>query len=146
MTLAPAPALLLDTHIVLWLSAGDERLRPATRALIEECWKEGGEIWVSAVSAWEIALLADRGHIELDLEPEAWLHRFLDRPGVAEARLNYRVAARAYQLPGFVGQDPADRLLISTAIDLDCPLVTYDRRIAEFARCHGRQHRFRVLA
>jgi PIN domain nuclease of toxin-antitoxin system len=41
-------------------------------------------------------------------------------------------------------RDPADRLLIATAIELACPMVTYDARILEFARDHGRRHGFRV--
>lgn len=49
--------LLLDTHIALWLDSGDARLRPATRRLIHQNWQGGGSIMLSAVSAWEIALL-----------------------------------------------------------------------------------------
>ena len=42
----------------------------------------------------------------------------------------------------FEHRDPADRLLIATAIELACPLVTYDERIARFGEKHGRRHRF----
>jgi PIN domain nuclease of toxin-antitoxin system len=41
-------------------------------------------------------------------------------------------------------RDPADRLLIATAIELACPLATYDQRITHFARKHGRQYRFAI--
>jgi PIN domain nuclease of toxin-antitoxin system len=64
-------ALLLDTHIALWLDSGSERLRPSTRLLIDACWQNGGSILLSAVSAWEIALLVDTGRIFLDLPVEA---------------------------------------------------------------------------
>ena len=50
-------SLLLDTHIALWLDGGDERLLPATRLLIDSVWQAGGIIALSAVTAWEIALL-----------------------------------------------------------------------------------------
>jgi PIN domain nuclease of toxin-antitoxin system len=43
-------ALLLDTHILLWLDSGSDRLRPSTRDLIDACWRGGGTILVSAVS------------------------------------------------------------------------------------------------
>jgi PIN domain nuclease of toxin-antitoxin system len=43
--------LLLDTHIVLWLDSGSERLRPETLTLIDDCWRGGGTILLSAVSA-----------------------------------------------------------------------------------------------
>jgi len=58
-------ALLLDTHIALWLDCGDDRLRSSTRALIDGCWQSGGTISLSAVTVWEIALLVDAGRVEL---------------------------------------------------------------------------------
>ena len=60
-------SLLLDTHIVLWLDSGSDRLRPATIGLIDRHWQSGGAILSSAVTAWEIALLVDTGRIRLDL-------------------------------------------------------------------------------
>ena len=136
--------LLLDTHIALWLDSGDDRLRAATRALIDLTWQGGGMILLSAVSVWEIALLVDTGRIDLDLPVDAWVTRFIGRPGVDAVPLTHRAASRSYHLHHFAQRDPADRLLIATAIELDCPLVTYDDRVATFARRHGRQHRFAV--
>jgi PIN domain nuclease of toxin-antitoxin system len=136
--------LLLDTHVVLWLDSGDQRLSAATRALIDGSWQTGGTIYFSAVTAWEIALLVDTGRIELDLLVEAWVERFLDRPGIEAVALGHRAAGRAYQLPQLEHRDPADRLLIATAIELACPLVTYDERIERFATRHGRRYGFRV--
>jgi PIN domain nuclease of toxin-antitoxin system len=136
--------LLLDTHIALWLDTGDDRLRPPTRVLIDDCWRTGGTIYLSAVTVWEIALLVDTGRIDLDIPVEAWIERFLDRPGIEVVSLSYRAALRAYQLHHLEHRDPADRLLISTAIELACPLVTYDDRIARFGERRGRQYRFAV--
>jgi PIN domain nuclease of toxin-antitoxin system len=137
-------SLLLDTHIALWLDSGDARLRASTRAQIDDCWRNGGTIFLSSVTAWEIALLVDTGRIDIDIPVEAWIDRFLDRPGIAPAPLGPRAACRSYQLHHLQHRDPADRLLIATAIDLACPLVTYDERIAQFGKMHGRQYRFVV--
>ena len=137
-------ALLLDTHIVLWLDSGSDRLRSSTRALIDDCWQDGGVIHVSAITAWEIALLVDTGRIDLDVSTSAWIERFLGRPGVEAAPLDHRAAVRAYQLHPLDHRDPADRLLIATAIELACPLVTYDQRITHFGERHGRQYGFAV--
>jgi PIN domain nuclease of toxin-antitoxin system len=134
--------LLLDTHIALWLDSGDDRLQPSTRALVDGCWRDGGTIFLSAVTAWEIALLVDAGRIDLDLPVEAWIDRFLQRPGLEPAPLSHHAASRSYQLHRLEHRDPADRLLIATAIELDCPLVTYDKRIARFGETYGWQHRF----
>jgi PIN domain nuclease of toxin-antitoxin system len=139
-------ALLLDTHIALWLDSGNDRLRPSTRALIDDCWQNGGTILLSPVTAWEIALLVDTGRIDLDVPVDAWVQRFLDRPGIEDAPLTHRAAARSYQLNHLEHRDPADRLLIATAIELRCPLVTYDERITQFGRKRGRQQDFSIEA
>jgi PIN domain nuclease of toxin-antitoxin system len=134
--------LLLDTHIALWLDSGDDALRPPARALIDDCWQNGGTIFLSAVSVWEIALLVDTRRIELDLPIEEWLTRFVERPGVEALPLGHDAASRSYRLYQLEHRDPADRLLIASAIELACPLVTYDERILRFAAEYGRQYRF----
>jgi PIN domain nuclease of toxin-antitoxin system len=134
--------LLLDTHIALWLDSGDASLRQSTRVLIDHCWQNGGTICLSAVSVWEIALLLDTRRIELDLPIEAWIARFLERPGIEVVSLGCAAAGRSYRLHYLEHRDPADRLLIATAIELDCPLVTYDDRILRFASEYGRQYGF----
>jgi PIN domain nuclease of toxin-antitoxin system len=136
------PALLLDTHVALWLDSGDDHLRASTRAGIDGCWQSGGAIRLSAVSVWEIALLIDSKRIELDVSIEAWVARFLGRPGIEAVELTHRAAARSYHFYQLEHRDPADRLLISTAIELGCPLVTYDERILRFAADYGRQYGF----
>jgi PIN domain nuclease of toxin-antitoxin system len=138
--------LLLDTHIVLWLDSGDTRLHPATRTLIDACWRHGWSILLSAVAVWEIALLADTGRVVLDSPVDAWLERFLDQPGIEALPLDCRAASRSYRLHPLEHRDPADRLLIATAIELACPLVTYDERIDRFAERHGDRYGFTVAA
>ena len=135
-------ALLLDTHIALWLDSGDEHLRPSTRADLDDCWQSGGTIRLSAICVWEIALLIDSKRIELDVPIEAWVARFLQRPGIEAIELTHRAAAHSYRFYQLEHRDPADRLLISTAIELACPLVTYDERILRFAADYGRQYGF----
>lgn len=95
---------------------------------------------------WEIALLVDAERIELDLPVDGWVRRFLDRPGIEAAPLARSAAARSYQLHHLEYRDPADRLLIATAIELACPLVTYDERIAQFGKKRGRRQGFFIEA
>jgi PIN domain nuclease of toxin-antitoxin system len=67
------------------------------------------------------------------LSAEEWLDRFLDRPGIPAVPLDppHRAACRAYRLDRLEHRDPTGRLLIATAIELACPLFTYDERIAQ---------------
>jgi PIN domain nuclease of toxin-antitoxin system len=136
--------LLLDTHIALWLDSGDRRLGEATRRTIDTAWAAGSRILLSAVSVWEIAVLVDKGFIELDLPVDEWVTRFLDPPGLEAVPFDHVAAARAYRLHHLEHRDPADRLLIASAIGLGCPLVTHDDRIRRFARTRGRQYRFTI--
>ncbi len=139
-------SLLLDTHIALWLETADPRLRPGTCALLDGYWRAGGTIFFSAVSAWEIALLASLGRFSLDLPADLWVARFLERPGIQAAPLTPLAAARSYQLQNLEHRDPGDRLLIATAIELRCPFVTYDDAIMKFEKSGGRQHGFVVAS
>jgi len=141
-----SPSLLIDTHIVIWLEEKSDRLRPSTKRLIDECWRNGGTIFVSAVTAWEIANLVATGLMDLDLPVDEWIDRLLDQPGMEAVALSHRAAARSYEISEFDRRDPGDRLLIATAIDLGCPLVTYDTRITAFAEAAGVSRGFRVAS
>jgi PIN domain nuclease of toxin-antitoxin system len=112
--------------------------------MIDGRWRNGGSIFLSAVTAWEIALLVDTGRIDLDRPVDAWIQRFLERPGIEAVPLSHQAASRSYRLHRFEHCDPADRLLIATVIELACPMVTYDARIAPFGKRHGAQHGFKV--
>jgi PIN domain nuclease of toxin-antitoxin system len=138
--------LLLDTHIAIWLNAGDLRLRPATRTLIETCVRDGGTAYFSTISAWEMAVLVDLKRLILDVPPDQWVKRFTSRPGIEMAPLSLTAASRSYELPGILHRDPADRLLMATAIELACPLVTYDALLVAYAARHGAVCGFSVEA
>ena len=62
--------LLLDTHIWLWSLLEPQRLGPRTRAAIED---PDCEQWLSPISVWETLMLAERGRVALDPDPEAWV-------------------------------------------------------------------------
>jgi len=66
------------------------------------------------------------------LSAEAYIEQAFSRPGVRVAALTPEVAARSSFLPGDLPPDPADRLLIATAIVMGLRLVTRDRRILRY--------------
>lgn len=146
MTVHTCPqALLLDTHIALWLDNGDTQLTAHTIEEIDRVRRSGGTVYLSAVSAWEIALLVEAGGIQLDLPVARWLERFFSQSGVEPMALSTIAAAGAYGFYPLPHRDPADLLLMSSAVTLACPLVTYDRRILDFGRARGSQFGLRVL-
>ena len=138
-------SVLLDTHVVLWLDSGDRRLPTQRVDRLMRHWAAGGTLLVSAISVLEIAQLASRGRIRLDLPIRPWIDRFLARPGIETLPVTHDVALEAYNLPGLPHADPADRLLIASAIDRRCALMTFDGNILAYAQQHGRQSGFSVF-
>lgn len=93
---------------------------------------ESGELYCSPVSAWEVGVLASRGRLKLGLPAEAWVERAFTRPEVRIAPLSHDLAVRASYLPGTLHPDPADRLLVATALGMGLRLVTRDARLIAY--------------
>lgn len=119
--------LLLDTNVILWSLLAPERLSAATVARLSD---PGNELWVSPISAWEISLLAERGRIEIDGNPETWPGEALRRVPAREAPLTVDIALLSRRVP-LPHQDPADRFLAATALVHDLVLLTSDSRLLE---------------
>lgn len=121
--------ILLDTHVLVWLDTGSDRLGQSARERIDEAQTEG-EVCVSSISFWEVAMQVHRGRVELSMSPDAW-RRDLLSSGVREIPLEGDVGIAAATLEGFHG-DPADRILVATAIHHGPELVTADRQILDW--------------
>ena len=119
------PLLLLDTNALLWMRIGDGRLGSVARREIERAW-QADELAVSAISFWEVAMLATKGRLRLHASISAWRREHLEQ-GVVEIPVDGETGIRAAGLPSFHG-DPADRLIVATAL-AGHRLMTSDRRI-----------------
>ena len=116
------PALVLDTHVWIWMAAGDER------AGILRGY--AGRMILPAICVWETAMLAAKGRLKLQPGVEEWVARNLGSPVELEP-LSPEISIRSSRLADFHG-DPADRLIVATAQVLQMPLVTADRQIQEW--------------
>ena len=109
--------LLLDTHIWVWSVADLDRL---TGRVVRAIKDARNELWVSPVSTWEIVLLHERGRLKLAGGPEAWLQKAMTVAPVREAPLTHEIAL-ATRSVGLPHRDPADRLLVATALIMASP-------------------------
>lgn len=126
--------MLLDTHIWLWYARADAKnLRPQTLKRIEAARGKHG-VLVSAITIWEIGMLEAKNRITLSIPCETWIEQALQLPGLTLAELTPRIAVAASRLPGQPPPDPADRILIATARELDCELLTADESILEYGQ------------
>jgi PIN domain nuclease of toxin-antitoxin system len=122
--------LLLDTHILVWLATGSERLPVAARQAIAAAPES---LFVSAISAFELALKCRHGELELPLPVQAWWERVLAQHGICELPVTARVAMASVDVD-LPHRDPADRIIAATAIDAGLQVVTVDAKLAE---CRG---------
>ena len=118
--------IVLDTHAWIWLTSDPDKLGAKARAAIHAAPSKG----VAAISCWEVAMLAARGRIELDRDPVSWMEASLQVEGIELLPLTPAVAAASVSFVNFHG-DPADRLIVATAITHGAVLVTRDDPIIE---------------
>ena len=120
---------LLDTHILLWSLLEPQRLSTNVARELDDA---ANELWISPITTWEILVLAEKGRIELDVDPVAWMKKVLDAVPLNQAALNHEVAIKSRQIR-LPHNDPADRFIAASAAVYDLILVTADRRIIEAA-------------
>jgi PIN domain nuclease of toxin-antitoxin system len=120
--------LLLDTHVVLWSATEPARLPQAARAAIED---GGNDVFVSIVTAWEIAIKQSLGKLELARPAEQWLPDVVKRTGLEVAELSLPAALRVRGL-AWHHRDPFDRLLIAQALEHGFTIVTHDEVFADY--------------
>lgn len=124
--------IVLDTHAWVWWVSDPGRLPgPASRA-IRQSLEDGVPVHVSSISTWEVALLVERGRLELRMDVADWVARVETAPEIRFVLVDNRIALRAVRLPEFEHRDPADRMIVATALDLGATLVTADRRLREY--------------
>ena len=64
--------IVLDTHVLIWVVDGDSRLGRTARAAIDEAGRADG-IAVSAITPWEVTLLAEKGRLRLGSDAAVWI-------------------------------------------------------------------------
>lgn len=122
--------ILLDTHVLLWLDQGNSRLGKVALQLIESAMAVGG-VAVSAISFWEIAMLVEKRRIVTSLALNAWRDDLL-RSGLIEFAIDGECGiqtALLHDLPS----DPADRMIVATALRQSAALVTADERLLQWS-------------
>ena len=116
--------LVLDTQTLLWWWFDVRRLGARATSMIED-HLDRGQIAVSSFSFWEISMLQLKERIDFVADIRAWRDGLVDR-GVRILDVTAEIAIRANELADFHA-DPADRIIVATALD-DHQLMTSDAR------------------
>lgn len=119
---------LLDTHAFLWAVTGDRRLSSPARALIED---GENQVFLSAVSMWEIVLKAKAGKLHVEGSVAKMLEEQMRQARISPLAVYPAHVLRVAALPP-IHKDPFDRLLIAQAQAENLALVTRDPEIRRY--------------
>jgi PIN domain nuclease of toxin-antitoxin system len=120
--------LLLDTCTFLWLIKGSKKLSPEA---IETFSDPKNEVYLSAVSVWEINVKYRLGKLPLPLSPDKFIPRERKRHMVARLDLSENDTSHLCKLPS-PHKDPFDRMLVCQAIEHSLTILTPDPLITQY--------------
>ena len=124
---------LLDTCAVIW-KANNDLLREPGASELRELHSRNSPIYVSPITAWEIATLAASGKMTLALKHDIWFQKFCNLPRIVLAQMPPEVLVASTYLPGNPPKDPADRILVATAREYGYKLITRDLLLLEYGK------------
>ena len=125
------PSYLLDTCTTIWIANGEPLRQPAASELSSNI---EGKLYVSPMTAWEIAQLVATGRLALAINPQIWFERLFESPDFIQAELSTAVLISSTILPDLPITDPIDRILIATAREYGFTLVTRDQQILKYGQ------------
>jgi PIN domain nuclease of toxin-antitoxin system len=127
--------ILLDTHIWIWWISNPEKLALNAAEAINQA-REKSSVIVSSISTWELALLVDKGRLELSIGVRDWVRKIEGLPFVRFVAVDNTIFLRSVSLPGVFHADPADRIITATALTMGIPLITKDEKILCYPHVH----------
>ncbi|MEM1033645.1 MAG: type II toxin-antitoxin system VapC family toxin [Myxococcota bacterium] len=124
--------IFLDTQALLWWAVDPERLSSVARERCAEMNIEGGD--ASSISLWELGIKIARGKRDIGLPIEEFARR-VDASGVVTTlAVDARIWLKSLQLDGN-HRDPADRVIVASALLTGVPLLTKDLVLRDDERC-----------
>jgi len=124
--------ILLDTHIWIWFLSNPEKLSSQARKAVEDNM-EKGSLLISSISVWEIAVLNAKNRLHFSIPLKDWVSQSEKLPFLQFIPVNNTIALNSVLLPASIHNDPADRIVIATALSEGVPLVTKDEKIIKNA-------------
>jgi PIN domain nuclease of toxin-antitoxin system len=121
--------LLLDTCTFLWLVTDDDSLSLESRKLFSD---PTNDVFLSAISGWEIMLKYSLGKLPLPTPPEQFLSTQRSRHNIEALPLREEATGHLPKLPA-LHKDPFDRMLICQAIQHELTILTPDPLITQYA-------------
>ena len=122
--------LTLDTHVLVWYTEGI-KLTENEVSLIETARKKGG-LYISAISIWEVTMLANKDKIAFSIGLNQWIEQVVSMPGLKVIDLCVPILIQSCELLNYAHKDPADRLIIVSSRAINSYLMTADQKIIDY--------------
>jgi PIN domain nuclease of toxin-antitoxin system len=122
--------IVLDTHALLWWTLDPDKLSPAAVARLGTIEKQGG--FASSISIWELGIKIQRGKLDLGMPIDEFTRRIAKTQAIQLLAVDTATWLRSLELP-WDHRDPADRVIVATAVLQGVPLLTADAEIHRFA-------------
>jgi len=119
--------ILVDTHVVVWLAFDQKQISIRAKAAIADARKNADGLAICDITLLELATLARKGRIRLDVSLESFLQEVESRFVVLP--ISGRACVRAMGLSASYPKDPADRIIGATALVEGLSLLTADGAI-----------------
>lgn len=124
--------LLLDTCTFLWVLVDARELSAKARELVRD---PGNDVYLSAVSSWEIAIKHARGRLPLPMPPERFIPQQREHHGIDSLALDEESVLYASRIQE-LHRDPFDRALVCQAIVHGLTILTPDPLVTQYPiRC-----------
>jgi len=123
--------IVLDTHTWIWFISKPEVLSKRAKKAVSAAVKEKS-VLISSISAWEVALLVIKKRLTLSLDVSDWIAKSEGLPFIQFIEISNAIAIKSVNLPQPLHPDPADRIIIATALSAGVPLVTKDKKLLNY--------------
>jgi PIN domain nuclease of toxin-antitoxin system len=123
--------IVLDTHTWIWFISKPEVLSKRAKKAVSAAVKEKS-VLISSISAWEVALLVIKKRLTLSLDVTDWIAKSEGLPFIHFIEISNSIAVKSVNLPQPLHLDPADRIIIATALSAGVPLVTKDKKLLNY--------------
>jgi PIN domain nuclease of toxin-antitoxin system len=121
--------ILLDTHALLWWALDPAQLSPRAVEVLDDVERRGG--FASSISIWELGVKAQRGKLELGTSIEKLTHR-IERHSAVELLPVDTATWLASLALEWDHRDPADRVIVATAVMHGLSILTKDDVIRRY--------------
>ena len=123
--------IVLDTNALIWWINDTQKLSKKARKIVKDA-EETRTIYISSISVLEIYLLIKKRRLGLYRMADDWLQKVEDLSYVHFVPIDNKIAVLSVELADFVHKDPADRIIIATALNLGAKLVTSDKKMLDY--------------